>query len=119
MFNINCLYQGIVRGSRYHLYRCGHVNHFTISRLSAVLKKAGFKVERGVGSQRADPVRGRGSGRVKTLELVSCGISGPPEVEGLLERPQRGIEAAWGSYVTMGDSDDSYDFRDVGPPWTE
>lgn len=45
MFNLNCLYQGLVHGSRYHLNRCGHVNHFTISRLRAVLEDAGFKVE--------------------------------------------------------------------------
>lgn len=45
MFNVNCLYQGYVNGSRYHLYRCGHVNHFTRSRLKASLAVAGFGLE--------------------------------------------------------------------------
>jgi 2-polyprenyl-3-methyl-5-hydroxy-6-metoxy-1,4-benzoquinol methylase len=45
MFNVNCLYQGLIRGSKYHLYRCGHVNHFTIRRLTRVLNDAGFRVE--------------------------------------------------------------------------
>ena len=33
LFNVNCLWQGYVRGSPYHRYRCGHVNHFTKARL--------------------------------------------------------------------------------------
>lgn len=44
MFNVNCLYQGYVNGSRYHLYRCGHVNHFTRSRLKAALASAGLQL---------------------------------------------------------------------------
>lgn len=44
LFNINCLWQGYVRGSAYHRYRCGHVNHFTKSRLRAALEAAGFSV---------------------------------------------------------------------------
>lgn len=45
MFNVNCLYQGYVRGSRYHRYRCGHVNHFTVSRLRRSLVSAGFQMD--------------------------------------------------------------------------
>jgi SAM-dependent methyltransferase len=40
LFNVNCLYQGYLRGSRYHRYRCGHVNHFTITRLRRSLAEA-------------------------------------------------------------------------------
>jgi SAM-dependent methyltransferase len=42
LFNINCLWQGYVRGSVYHRYRCGHINHFTKARLKSVLADAGF-----------------------------------------------------------------------------
>ena len=42
LFNVNCLYQGYVKGSRYHRYRCGHVNHFTVSRLRHALADAGL-----------------------------------------------------------------------------
>jgi len=45
MFNVNCLYQGFIKGSRYHRYRCGHINHFTISRLRRVLYEAGLHLE--------------------------------------------------------------------------
>jgi hypothetical protein len=45
MFNVNCLYQGYVKGSRYHRYRCGHVNHFTVSRLRQSLASGNFQVE--------------------------------------------------------------------------
>lgn len=44
LFNINCLWQGYVRGSAYHRYRCGHVNHFTKTRLRNALESAGFSV---------------------------------------------------------------------------
>jgi SAM-dependent methyltransferase len=44
LFNINCLWQGYVRGSVYHRYRCGHVNHFTKKRLGDVLKANGFAI---------------------------------------------------------------------------
>jgi SAM-dependent methyltransferase len=46
LFNINCLWQGYVRGSVYHQYRCGHINHFTKSRLTLALKDAGFSISR-------------------------------------------------------------------------
>ena len=46
MFNVNCLWQGYVRGSVYHQYRCGHVNHFTKRRLRDALAAGGFGVER-------------------------------------------------------------------------
>lgn len=46
LFNLNCLYQGYVRGSDYHKHRCGHVNHFTRSRLRRVLVDNGFELER-------------------------------------------------------------------------
>jgi SAM-dependent methyltransferase len=44
MFNVNCLWQGYVRGSIYHRYRCGHVNHFTKARLRAELAAGGFRL---------------------------------------------------------------------------
>ena len=46
LFNINCLWQGYIRGSVYHRYRCGHINHFTMKRLRAALAKRGFKPEK-------------------------------------------------------------------------
>ncbi len=45
LFNINCLWQGYVRGSVYHRYRCGHINHFTMKRLRSALASEGFKSE--------------------------------------------------------------------------
>ena len=44
LFNINCVYQGYFKGSHYHRYRCGHVNHFSISRLKSLLAANGLKV---------------------------------------------------------------------------
>ena len=44
LFNVNCLWQGYVRGSVYHRYRCGHVNHFTKRRLTDALAAGGFRV---------------------------------------------------------------------------
>jgi SAM-dependent methyltransferase len=44
-FNLNCLYQGYVKGSDYHRHRCGHVNHFTKTRLRRTLAAAGFAIE--------------------------------------------------------------------------
>jgi ubiquinone/menaquinone biosynthesis C-methylase UbiE len=44
LFNLNCLYMGFIRGSRYHKYRCGHINHFTKKRLRNTLKESGFKL---------------------------------------------------------------------------
>jgi SAM-dependent methyltransferase len=46
LFNINCLYQGYVKGSTYHKYRCGHVNHFSISRLRNLLAANGFQMRK-------------------------------------------------------------------------
>jgi SAM-dependent methyltransferase len=46
LFNVNCLYQGFVRGSAYHRYRCGHVNHFSRRTLEALLAENGFDVRR-------------------------------------------------------------------------
>ncbi len=46
LFNVNCLWQGYVRGSAYHRYRCGHVNHFTKRRLRDALSAGGFAVSR-------------------------------------------------------------------------
>ena len=46
LFNINCLWQGYIRGSVYHRYRCGHINHFTKKRLTAALKSGGFKTDK-------------------------------------------------------------------------
>lgn len=46
LFNVNCLWQGYVRGSVYHRYRCGHVNHFTMRRLRDALGANGFGIRR-------------------------------------------------------------------------
>jgi 2-polyprenyl-3-methyl-5-hydroxy-6-metoxy-1,4-benzoquinol methylase len=46
LFNLNCLYQGYVRDSAYHRHRCGHVNHFTKSRLRRTLTENGFRIDR-------------------------------------------------------------------------
>jgi SAM-dependent methyltransferase len=46
LFNINCLWQGYIRGSIYHRYRCGHINHFTKRRLRAAVGSAGFRVDK-------------------------------------------------------------------------
>ncbi len=46
LFNVNCLWQGYVRGSVYHRYRCGHINHFTMARLRAALAGEGFAVKK-------------------------------------------------------------------------
>jgi SAM-dependent methyltransferase len=46
LFNVNCLWQGYVRGSAYHRYRCGHVNHFTKRRLRDELSAGGFQLEK-------------------------------------------------------------------------
>jgi ubiquinone/menaquinone biosynthesis C-methylase UbiE len=46
LFNINCVYQGYVKKSLYHKYRCGHINHFTKSRLRQELVDAGFELDR-------------------------------------------------------------------------
>jgi hypothetical protein len=43
---VNCLYQGYVKGSTYHKYRCGHVNHFSISRLKNLLAANGFQTRK-------------------------------------------------------------------------
>jgi SAM-dependent methyltransferase len=44
LFNLNCLYMGYVKGSRYHKYRCGHINHFTKTRLNETLCLNGFEM---------------------------------------------------------------------------
>jgi SAM-dependent methyltransferase len=46
LFNVNCLYQGYIRGSDYHRHRCGHVNHFTKSRFRRTLLANGFTIDR-------------------------------------------------------------------------
>jgi SAM-dependent methyltransferase len=46
LFNMNCLFQGHLKGSVYHRYRCGHVNHFTISRMKRTLSENDFRLER-------------------------------------------------------------------------
>jgi len=42
LFNLNCVYMGFLRGSKYHRLRCGHINHFTKKRLRNLLKENGF-----------------------------------------------------------------------------
>jgi len=46
LFNLNCLYMGYVKGSEYHKYRCGHIHHFTKSRLREALARNGFTLEK-------------------------------------------------------------------------
>ncbi len=46
LFNLNCIYMGYVKGSLYHKYRCGHINHFTKGRLRKVLGDNGFELKR-------------------------------------------------------------------------
>jgi ubiquinone/menaquinone biosynthesis C-methylase UbiE len=44
LYNINCFYLGYVKGSVYHKYRCGHINHFTKARLRDTLRKNDFEL---------------------------------------------------------------------------
>ena len=46
LFNLNCIYMGYLRGSQSHRVRCGHINHFTKSRLRATLARNGFTLKR-------------------------------------------------------------------------
>ena len=46
LFNLNCIYMGYLRGSRYHRARCGHINHFTRSRLRQTLARNGLALKR-------------------------------------------------------------------------
>ena len=46
MFNLNCLYQGYIKGSDYHKFRCGHIHHFTKSRIRKTLAESGFEISR-------------------------------------------------------------------------
>ena len=44
LFNLNCVYMAYCRGSEYHKYRCGHINHFTKRRLRETLSVHGFRI---------------------------------------------------------------------------
>jgi SAM-dependent methyltransferase len=44
LFNLNCLYMGFIKGSLYHRFRCGHINHFTKNRLRNALQENKFKL---------------------------------------------------------------------------
>jgi SAM-dependent methyltransferase len=46
LFNVHCFFQGYFRGSRYHKFRCGHINHFNKRRLRRLLAESGFRVTR-------------------------------------------------------------------------
>jgi len=46
LFNLNCVYMGYIRGSRYHKYRCGHINHFTKKRLHKTLSESKFDLKK-------------------------------------------------------------------------
>jgi SAM-dependent methyltransferase len=46
LFNLNCLYMGYVKGSLYHKYRCGHIHHFTKTRLKKALAQNGFVLDK-------------------------------------------------------------------------
>lgn len=43
LFNVHCAYQGFIRGSQYHKYRCGHIHHFNKRRLRRLLQRNGFE----------------------------------------------------------------------------
>jgi hypothetical protein len=43
---LNCLYMGYIKGSVYHKYRCGHIHHFTKTRLRKTLLENGFVLEK-------------------------------------------------------------------------
>jgi SAM-dependent methyltransferase len=45
LFNLNCIYMGYVRGSLYHRVRCGHINHFTKTRLRKTLARNRFTLK--------------------------------------------------------------------------
>jgi SAM-dependent methyltransferase len=46
LFNLNCVYQGYVKGSKYHRYRCGHIHHFSVRRLRSALAEVGLRLEK-------------------------------------------------------------------------
>lgn len=46
LYNLNCLWMGYVKGSVYHKYRCGHIHHFTKTRLKNTLAENGFILNR-------------------------------------------------------------------------
>ncbi len=46
LFNIQCLYRGYIKGSQYYRYRCGHINHFTKTRLRRTVQGNGFSINR-------------------------------------------------------------------------
>lgn len=52
MFNVNCLYQWLVKGSQYHRYRCGHINHFNQRIFRTLLETNGFEVREMVSPNR-------------------------------------------------------------------
>jgi SAM-dependent methyltransferase len=43
LFNLHCVFEGYLRGSVYHKFRCGHINHFTKRRLRTLLAGHGFR----------------------------------------------------------------------------
>ena len=45
LFNVHCAYQGFLKGSQYHKYRCGHIHHFNKRRLRRLLARHGFAVK--------------------------------------------------------------------------
>jgi SAM-dependent methyltransferase len=45
LFNVQCFYRGYVLGEDYYRQRCGHVNHFSLRALRALLVKTGFSVQ--------------------------------------------------------------------------
>jgi 2-polyprenyl-3-methyl-5-hydroxy-6-metoxy-1,4-benzoquinol methylase/putative flippase GtrA len=45
LFNVHCAYQGFIKGSQYHKYRCGHIHHFNKRRLRRLLNRNGFEVK--------------------------------------------------------------------------
>jgi 2-polyprenyl-3-methyl-5-hydroxy-6-metoxy-1,4-benzoquinol methylase len=46
LFNANCLYRGYFLGEEYYRQRCGHVHHFTKTRLRKLLRRRELEIDR-------------------------------------------------------------------------
>jgi SAM-dependent methyltransferase len=85
LFNLNCIYMGYLRGSLYHRVRCGHINHFTKSRLRKTLAANGFTLRRVFCVNGlllyavADPADSNRGGRASPRARTSLGKGGKSE----------------------------------------
>jgi SAM-dependent methyltransferase len=43
-FEIGCFIRGDILGDGYYRKRCGHIQHFSVKTMSALLERSGFKV---------------------------------------------------------------------------